>query len=164
MITEAKYSYVEFNFFMQENITFFQCSPLKLLYSEGYMWKSLSPSLHIRYMTTPMTYDVATPPPPLPPLIVITCPPPSHFQDLPSPSNFHDLPFCTLRTDIVMKHKLGGGQYGDVYEAIWKRHNVTIAVKTLRVSEIFLVLLCFHQCGGAGAWLFWLMLVPAFLI
>ena len=40
-----------------------------------------------------------------------------------------------LRTDIVMKHKLGGGQYGDVYEAIWKRYNATIAVKTLRVSE-----------------------------
>lgn len=39
------------------------------------------------------------------------------------------------RTDIVMKHKLGGGQYGDVYEAVWKRYNVTIAVKTLRVSE-----------------------------
>ena len=42
----------------------------------------------------------------------------------------------TYRTDIVMKHKLGGGQYGDVYEAIWKRYNVTIAVKTLRVSLI----------------------------
>ena len=41
---------------------------------------------------------------------------------------------CLPRTDIVMKHKLGGGQYGDVYEAIWKRYNVTIAVKTLRVS------------------------------
>ena len=40
------------------------------------------------------------------------------------------------RTDIVMKHKLGGGQYGDVYEAIWKRYNVTIAVKTLRVSIV----------------------------
>jgi len=37
------------------------------------------------------------------------------------------------RTDIVMKHKLGGGQYGDVYEAIWKRYNITVAVKTLRV-------------------------------
>ena len=37
------------------------------------------------------------------------------------------------RTDIVMKHKLGGGQYGDVYEAVWKRYNATIAVKTLRV-------------------------------
>ena len=40
------------------------------------------------------------------------------------------------RTDIVMKHKLGGGQYGDVYEAVWKRYNVTVAVKTLRVSSI----------------------------
>ena len=40
------------------------------------------------------------------------------------------------RTDIVMKHKLGGGQYGDVYEAIWKRYNVTIAVKTLRVRIV----------------------------
>ena len=39
------------------------------------------------------------------------------------------------RTDIVMKHKLGGGQYGDVYEAIWKRYNLTIAVKTLRVRS-----------------------------
>lgn len=39
------------------------------------------------------------------------------------------------RTDIVMKHKLGGGQYGDVYEAIWKRYNVTVAVKTLRVRD-----------------------------
>ena len=39
------------------------------------------------------------------------------------------------RTEIVMKHKLGGGQYGDVYEAIWKRYNVTIAVKTLRVRH-----------------------------
>lgn len=30
------------------------------------------------------------------------------------------------RTDIVMKHKLGGGQYGDVYEAAWKRANITV--------------------------------------
>ena len=43
------------------------------------------------------------------------------------------------RTDIVMKHKLGGGQYGDVYEAIWKRYNVTVAVKTLRVSVFLAV-------------------------
>ena len=43
------------------------------------------------------------------------------------------------RTDIVMKHKLGGGQYGDVYEAIWKRYNVTIAVKTLRVSSMRMI-------------------------
>ena len=38
-----------------------------------------------------------------------------------------------------MKHKLGGGQYGDVYEAIWKRYNVTIAVKTLRVSLMAII-------------------------
>ena len=44
------------------------------------------------------------------------------------------------RTDIVMKHKLGGGQYGDVYEAIWKRYNVTVAVKTLRVSYFFFLI------------------------
>lgn len=37
------------------------------------------------------------------------------------------------RTDIVMRHKLGGGQYGDVYEAVWKRYNMTVAVKTLKV-------------------------------
>nr|XP_039269323.1 tyrosine-protein kinase abl-1-like isoform X1 [Styela clava] len=36
------------------------------------------------------------------------------------------------RTEILMKQKLGGGQYGDVYEALWKRYNKTIAVKTLR--------------------------------
>ncbi|XP_063632988.1 tyrosine-protein kinase Abl isoform X1 [Cydia splendana] len=36
------------------------------------------------------------------------------------------------RTDIVMKHKLGGGQYGDVYEAGWKKFNITVAVKTLK--------------------------------
>ena len=48
------------------------------------------------------------------------------------------------RTDIVMKHKLGGGQYGDVYEAIWKRYNVTIAVKTLRVRIVFHSF--FHMC------------------
>ena len=32
------------------------------------------------------------------------------------------------RTDIVMKHKLGGGQYGDVYEAAWKRGNITVSI------------------------------------
>merc|ERR1712071_500792 len=36
------------------------------------------------------------------------------------------------RTDIAMKQKLGGGQYGDVYEAVWKRYNMTVAVKTLK--------------------------------
>jgi serine/threonine protein kinase len=34
-----------------------------------------------------------------------------------------------------MKHKLGGGQYGDVYEAVWKRYNMTVAVKTLKVKS-----------------------------
>ena len=48
------------------------------------------------------------------------------------------------RTDIVMKHKLGGGQYGDVYEAIWKRYNVTIAVKTLRVSLMMITVRVSH--------------------
>ncbi|XP_022644251.1 tyrosine-protein kinase Abl-like isoform X2 [Varroa jacobsoni] len=42
------------------------------------------------------------------------------------------------RTDIVMKHKLGGGQYGDVYEATWKRHNITVAVKTLKEDTMAL--------------------------
>ena len=31
----------------------------------------------------------------------------------------------------------GGGQYGDVYEAVWKRYNKTVAVKTLKVSPEF---------------------------
>ncbi|XP_021344854.1 tyrosine-protein kinase ABL1-like, partial [Mizuhopecten yessoensis] len=39
------------------------------------------------------------------------------------------------RTEIAMKHRLGGGQYGDVYEAIWKRYNKTVAVKTLKVRN-----------------------------
>ena len=26
------------------------------------------------------------------------------------------------RTEIHMKQRLGGGQYGDVYEAVWKRY------------------------------------------
>lgn len=39
------------------------------------------------------------------------------------------------RTEITMQSKLGSGQYGDVYEAVWKRYNgVTVAVKTIRVS------------------------------
>ncbi|KAI1289133.1 Tyrosine-protein kinase Abl [Halotydeus destructor] len=42
------------------------------------------------------------------------------------------------RTDIVMKHKLGGGQYGDVYEALWKRYNLTVAVKTLKEDTMAL--------------------------
>jgi len=43
------------------------------------------------------------------------------------------------RTDIVMRHKLGGGQYGDVYEAVWKRHNMTVAVKTLKVRSYLVI-------------------------
>ncbi|CAG9816080.1 unnamed protein product [Phaedon cochleariae] len=42
------------------------------------------------------------------------------------------------RTDIVMRHKLGGGQYGDVYEAMWKRYNMTVAVKTLKEDTMAL--------------------------
>uniref|UniRef100_A0A0K8TET8 Tyrosine-protein kinase n=1 Tax=Lygus hesperus TaxID=30085 RepID=A0A0K8TET8_LYGHE len=42
------------------------------------------------------------------------------------------------RTDIVMRHKLGGGQYGDVYEAVWKRYNKTVAVKTLKEDTMAL--------------------------
>ncbi|VDK33263.1 unnamed protein product [Dibothriocephalus latus] len=40
------------------------------------------------------------------------------------------------RTDIVMKHKLGAGQYGVVYEALFKPHNITVAVKTVKVSVL----------------------------
>ncbi|KAJ8413880.1 hypothetical protein AAFF_G00064780 [Aldrovandia affinis] len=36
------------------------------------------------------------------------------------------------RTDITMKHKLGGGQYGEVYEGTWKKYSLTVAVKTLK--------------------------------
>ncbi|XP_074653918.1 uncharacterized protein LOC141908035 isoform X3 [Tubulanus polymorphus] len=36
------------------------------------------------------------------------------------------------RTEIAMKHRLGGGQYGDVYEAYWKRYNRIVAVKTIK--------------------------------
>lgn len=40
------------------------------------------------------------------------------------------------RTDITMKHKLGGGQYGEVYEGVWKKYNLTVAVKTLKVRGL----------------------------
>ncbi|XP_049632381.1 tyrosine-protein kinase ABL2 [Suncus etruscus] len=36
------------------------------------------------------------------------------------------------RTDITMKHKLGGGQYGEVYVGLWKKYSLTVAVKTLK--------------------------------
>lgn len=40
------------------------------------------------------------------------------------------------RTDITMKHKLGGGQYGEVYVGVWKKYNLTVAVKTLKVRVL----------------------------
>ncbi|CAB3410185.1 unnamed protein product [Caenorhabditis bovis] len=36
------------------------------------------------------------------------------------------------RREIVMHDKLGGGQYGDVYEGYWKRYQKTVAVKALK--------------------------------
>ncbi|XP_051233873.1 tyrosine-protein kinase ABL2 isoform X2 [Dicentrarchus labrax] len=36
------------------------------------------------------------------------------------------------RTDITMKHKLGGGQYGEVYVGVVEKYNLTVAVKTLK--------------------------------
>ncbi|XP_022106291.1 tyrosine-protein kinase ABL1-like isoform X2 [Acanthaster planci] len=40
------------------------------------------------------------------------------------------------RTDISMRNKLGGGQYGEVYEAVWKKHNKIVAVKTVREENM----------------------------
>lgn len=37
-----------------------------------------------------------------------------------------------------MKHKLGGGQYGEVYEAVWKRYGNIVAVKTLKEDTMAL--------------------------
>jgi len=61
------------------------------------------------------------------------------------------------RTDITMKHKLGGGQYGEVYVGVWKKYNLTVAVKTLKVScfisfiffqflKYFVVIVCCCCC------------------
>nr|CDS31125.1 tyrosine protein kinase Abl [Hymenolepis microstoma] len=36
------------------------------------------------------------------------------------------------RSEIMMRNKLGWGQYGDVYEALWRRYNSIVAVKTLK--------------------------------
>lgn len=53
------------------------------------------------------------------------------------------------RTDITMKHKLGGGQYGEVYVGMWKKYNLTVAVKTLKVWTLlhicFLCLVHFQE-------------------
>ena len=37
-----------------------------------------------------------------------------------------------------MRHKLGAGQYGEVYEAVWKKYNKAVAVKTLREDTMAL--------------------------
>uniref|UniRef100_A0A7E4W137 Tyrosine-protein kinase n=1 Tax=Panagrellus redivivus TaxID=6233 RepID=A0A7E4W137_PANRE len=42
------------------------------------------------------------------------------------------------RHDIVMRNKLGGGQYGDVFEGFWKTHDRTVAVKTLKEEAMAL--------------------------
>ncbi|XP_057290035.1 tyrosine-protein kinase ABL1-like [Hydractinia symbiolongicarpus] len=39
------------------------------------------------------------------------------------------------RMDIFMGQKLGGGQYGEVYKAEYKKYGVTVAVKTLKESQ-----------------------------
>jgi hypothetical protein len=36
-------------------------------------------------------------------------------------------------SSIIFFFHTGGGQYGDVYEAMWKKHNKIVAVKTLKV-------------------------------
>lgn len=55
------------------------------------------------------------------------------------------------RTDITMKHKLGGGQYGEVYVGVWKKYNLTVAVKTLKVclkAFIFISSIRKHLISG----------------
>uniref|UniRef100_A0A0N5AST4 Tyrosine-protein kinase n=1 Tax=Syphacia muris TaxID=451379 RepID=A0A0N5AST4_9BILA len=42
------------------------------------------------------------------------------------------------RSEIVMKNKLGGGQYGDVYEGFWRKHEKVVAVKTLKEEAMAL--------------------------
>ncbi|KAI6173722.1 Tyrosine-protein kinase [Aphelenchoides besseyi] len=42
------------------------------------------------------------------------------------------------RIEIVMKGRVGGGQYGDVFEGYWKRHEQTVAVKTLKEDAMAL--------------------------
>ena len=44
------------------------------------------------------------------------------------------------RAEIDMGAKLGAGQYGEVYKAVIKKRNITVAVKTFRVSRLFIVI------------------------
>ncbi|KAK0403448.1 hypothetical protein QR680_016923 [Steinernema hermaphroditum] len=53
-----------------------------------------------------------------------------------SPTQPDEWEIC--RNEIVMRNKLGGGQYGDVYEGYWKRHDRTVAVKTLKEDAMAL--------------------------
>ena len=41
---------------------------------------------------------------------------------------------CCLNPLNMLLVDVGGGQYGDVYEGLWKRYNKIVAVKTLKVS------------------------------
>ena len=49
------------------------------------------------------------------------------------------------RIEIAMKHRLGGGQYGEVYEGVWKKYNKTVAVKTLRVGVVATINIHHHH-------------------
>jgi abelson tyrosine-protein kinase 1 len=42
------------------------------------------------------------------------------------------------RAEIFCRNKIGSGQYGDVYESYWKRHDRTVAVKTLKEDAMAL--------------------------
>uniref|UniRef100_A0AC34QPU0 Tyrosine-protein kinase n=1 Tax=Panagrolaimus sp. JU765 TaxID=591449 RepID=A0AC34QPU0_9BILA len=42
------------------------------------------------------------------------------------------------RLEIVMRNKVGGGQYGDVFEAYWRTRDMTVAVKTLKEEAMAL--------------------------
>lgn len=39
------------------------------------------------------------------------------------------------RANLDMGNKLGGGQYGEVYKAVMKGRDITVAVKTFRVCS-----------------------------
>ncbi len=48
------------------------------------------------------------------------------------------LVFCFIYFFFVFFFFLFVGQYGDVYEAMWKRYNMTVAVKTLKEDTMAL--------------------------